>query len=220
MNTALFFDTETTGLPLFKEPSEHPDQPHLVQLAACLVDLDTRQTLASMDVMIRPDGWVIPDEVAAIHGITTEMAMDLGAGEQAALDMFLSLWGNKRTRIAHNESFDARIIRIAQLRYGYSEGYLNDWKEGVAICTQKLSTPICKIPPTAKMMAAKRFHHKSANLGEAYQFFTGMPLQNAHSAMADVEGCIAVYFGVQDHGRTPEPAAEVINSTFESAEHV
>ena len=29
----LMFDTETTGLPLWKDPSDHPDQPHLVQLA-------------------------------------------------------------------------------------------------------------------------------------------------------------------------------------------
>ena len=47
MNTAIFFDTETTGLPLFKEHSEHPSQPHIVQLAACLVDLDTRKTIAA-----------------------------------------------------------------------------------------------------------------------------------------------------------------------------
>jgi len=55
MNIALAFDTETTGLPLFKEPSEHPDQPHIVQLAAVLVDLDTRRELASMDVIVKPE---------------------------------------------------------------------------------------------------------------------------------------------------------------------
>lgn len=51
MNLALFYDTETQGLPLFKEPSEHPSQPHIVQLAACLLDLDTRKTIAGMDVI-------------------------------------------------------------------------------------------------------------------------------------------------------------------------
>ena len=38
MKLAIFYDTETTGIPLFSEPSEHPGQPHIVQLAACLVD--------------------------------------------------------------------------------------------------------------------------------------------------------------------------------------
>ena len=39
MNLALFYDTETTGLPDFKAPSEAQHQPHIVQLAALLVDL-------------------------------------------------------------------------------------------------------------------------------------------------------------------------------------
>jgi DNA polymerase-3 subunit epsilon len=116
MKLALFYDTETTGLPLFKEPSEHPDQPHIVQLAACLVDLDTSNTIASMDVIIKPDGWVIPDEVSAIHGITTAHALDVGIPEELAVDMLMALW-NERTRIGHNESFDARIVRIAQSRF-------------------------------------------------------------------------------------------------------
>ena len=196
-NLKLFFDTETTGLPLFKEPSEHPDQPHIVQLAAALVDMDTREEIASMDVIVRPDGWIIPDEVAAVHGITTEHAAAVGVPESLALSMFLELWAG-RPRIAHNEQFDARIIRIAQHRAGEPEICLERWKSGAAECTARLATPIVKSPPTAKMLAVGRTHHKTANLAEAVQFFTGKPLENAHSAMADVRGCMAVYFGIQD----------------------
>lgn len=101
MNPALFFDCETTGLPLFNEPSEHPDQPHMVQLAAVLADLETEKAIASMDVIIRPDGWTIPDDVAAIHGITTEHAMAVGVPEELALYLFMELWMG-RNRIAHN----------------------------------------------------------------------------------------------------------------------
>ncbi|MBF5006888.1 3'-5' exonuclease [Diaphorobacter caeni] len=199
MTTAIFFDTETSGLPLFSEPSEHPAQPHIVQLAACLVDLDTRKTLASMDVIIKPDGWTIPDEVAKIHGITTEKAVDLGVHEDLALEMFLGMWAG-RPRIAHNESFDARIIRIAQHRFTTvcDDQQRDNWKAGKTECTQILSTPILKLPPTAKMIAARRNHHKSANLGEAYKFFTGKDLVDAHSAMADVQACMAVYFAIKD----------------------
>lgn len=198
MRLALAFDTETTGLPMFSEPSEHPSQPHIVQLAALLIDLDTRKTIQSMDVIIRPEGWTIPDEVAAIHGITTEHASDVGIPEKVAVAMFMELWGG-RLRIAHNEPFDARILRIAQLRSPelFPESKQLAWKEGKAECTQRLATPICKLPPTDKMRAAGRNHHKSANLSEAYQHFTGKPLENAHSALADVEACIAVYFAIQ-----------------------
>lgn len=203
MSKALFFDTETTGLPLFSEPSEHPDQPHIVQLAACLVDLDTRTTLASLDVIIRPHGWEIPAEVSAIHGITTEMAMDLGVPEAQAVDMFLALWGN-RHRIAHNESFDARILRIAIKRHldTRNEDHLvqlsDEWKAGQAECTARMTTPICCLPPTAKMLAARRNNHKTPKLTEAYRYFFGHDFENAHSALADVRACMDVYFAVKD----------------------
>ncbi|THF58042.1 3'-5' exonuclease [Pseudothauera rhizosphaerae] len=196
MNHILFYDSETSGLPLFSEPSEHPDQPHIVQLAALLVDPESRETIASMDVIVRPAGWTIPDEVAAVHGITTERATAVGVSESIALGLFLDLWGCAGLRIGHNESFDARIIRIAQHRFDCGE--LDAWKEGAAECTARLATPICALPPTEKMKAAKRFHYKTPNLGEAYRHFTGRELENAHSAMADVQACRDVYFAIKD----------------------
>ena len=89
MNIKLFYDTETTGLPDFKAPSESAHQPHIVQLAALLVDMDTRETIQSMDVICRPDGWTIPDEVAAVHGITTEHAAEVGIPESMTPFHFL-----------------------------------------------------------------------------------------------------------------------------------
>ncbi len=195
---ALFFDTETTGLPLFSEPSEDPRQPHIVQIAACLVDLDSRETISSIDLTIRPDRWTIPDEVAAIHGITTEHALKVGVSESLAVGIFMDLHDRVTAgRIAHNETFDARILRIALMRYETID-IADAWKESNAECTQKLATPILKLPPTAKMIAAKRNHFKSANLSEAYLHFTGQQLEGAHSAMVDVKACMAVYFAIQD----------------------
>lgn len=82
----LFFDTETSGLPRWKEPSESPDQPHIVQLAAELVDLETREVLESMDVIVKPDGWTISAEMTAIHSITQEHALEVGIPEKDAID--------------------------------------------------------------------------------------------------------------------------------------
>jgi DNA polymerase III subunit epsilon len=199
MSLAIFYDTETTGLPLFSEPSEDPRQPHIVQLAAYLVDLESRARIAAMNVIVRPDGWEIPDDVAAIHGITTEHATEVGVPESIAVAMFMELHQG-RLRIAHNESFDARILRIALLRHEPDASTGDEWKAGKAECTQALATPIMKLPPTAKMLAVGRNHHKSANLREAYQHFTGKELAGAHNAMVDVQACMAIYFAIKAGG--------------------
>lgn len=217
MNIALFYDTETTGLPLFSEPSEDPRQPHIVQLAAALVDVDTRKTIASIDTIIRPDGWSIPDEVSAIHGITTEHAMDVGVSESMAVGMLLELWREgDRTRIGHNEQFDARILRIALMRHEH-EPLADRWKAGAAECTARMATPICALPPTAKMRAANRNHFKTPNLGEAYAALCGGNLTGAHRAMADVQGCMAVYFAIKAKAEpNPEESSrtEALAPTF------
>lgn len=198
MTLALFYDTETSGLPLFHEPSEDPRQPHIVQIGAALVDLDTRKSVHTLDLIVRPDGWEIPDEVAAVHGITTDHARRVGIEEHRAVDLLMHLWGLADTRIAHNEQFDARILRIALMRQGspWAVELADFWKAGPAQCTARMATPIMQLPPTPKMRAARRFHHKTPNLAEAVLHFTGKPLQDAHSAMADVKGCMDVYFAI------------------------
>ncbi len=172
MNTALFYDTETTGVPLFSEPSEDPRQPHIVQLAATLVDLDTREIVSSMDVIVRPTDWIIPDDVAAVHGIATDKAMEVGIPEEMALTLLMNLWDN-RTRIGHNETFDARIIRIAQHRFGYSETLLTGWKEGRAECTARLSTPIVKCPPHGQDARGQPLPLQNADPGRGLRAFHG-----------------------------------------------
>lgn len=202
MRTAIFYDTETSGLPDFKAPSESEHQPHIVQLAAAMVDLDTREIIQSIDLIVRPDGWVIPDEVAKVHGITQDKALALGVPELTALQAFLHLLDDRnstalRYRVAHNESFDARIIRIALKRYTDEES-ADKFKSGEAYCTMRESTSVVKCPPTAAMRASGRHHYKNPRLEEAYKHFFGAELVGAHNAMVDVKACIDVYFALQD----------------------
>lgn len=198
----LIYDTETSGLPLWNEPSEHPGQPRIVQLAAELYDEDSGRTLHAMNFLIRPDGWTIPDEVAAVHGITTEAAKAHGLPVRTVLPLFLSLWKQADHRVAHNESFDMRMVRIEIMRDdGFSPGFADAWKGGRAYCTQAKSTPILNLPPTARMIAVGRRHAKSANLSEAYAFFTGQKLSGAHDASVDVAACKAVYLALRARER-------------------
>ena len=191
MNLAIFYDTETTGLPDWKSPSGDDCQPHLVQLAALLVDLDDKKVIQSMDVIIKPDGWEIPDDESAVHGITTEHAEQVGIPEKLALEMFLSLWG-QRMRISHNKTFDQRIIRIATKRY-CDEETIDAWAEKETHqCTMLQAKPIMQMPPK------NRFGYKPPKLSEAYEFFTGNELEDAHTALADTTACMDIYFAMQE----------------------
>lgn len=203
MILGLVYDTETTGLPAYSDPSNSPHQPHIVQLAAAMVDLETRIVLQSMNVIIKPNNWTIPSEVAAIHGISQEMAIDIGISEVTAVHAFIGLWERCGVRIAHNDSFDARIIRIALKRYGFALHTMDAWKTAEKYCTALQSKPILQLPPTEKMKATRfKNSFKMPKLEEAYKHFTGNDLEGAHNAMVDVEACLAVYFGIIDNPGT------------------
>lgn len=205
-NTILFYDTETTGLPNWGMPSEDPSQPYITQLAAELCDEETGETLAAMDMLIRPDGWEIPEELQALTGITMERALRDGQPGADVLQEFVRMWLNSDLRCAHNESFDMRLVRIAIMRDPHYSmeavgqvSFADYWKAAPAFCTQGNSVKIINLPPTPKMVAAKRKGPKSPNLGEAYKFFTGQDLVGAHDAKVDIMACKAVYYGIKKY---------------------
>jgi DNA polymerase III subunit epsilon len=192
MKYGLFYDTETTGLPLWGEPSESEGQPDIVQLAAKLVNLENFRVLCAMSTIVKPSGWVIPTDTIEVHGIDNHTANELGVYETNALEQFCGLYEKCDLLIAHNISFDDRIIRIAMKRFA-EEYWPDKFKEKPRFCTAKESTQILKLPPTARM----RGGFKKPKLSEAYSFFTNKNLMGAHDALVDVDGCIEVYKGIQ-----------------------
>jgi DNA polymerase-3 subunit epsilon len=205
----LWYDVETTGLPLFSEPSEDPRQPHIVQLGAILVDMGTREEIEVLDAIVRPDGWTIPDDVAAIHGVTTERALADGLPALDVLQRFLTMWGSSEqlVRAGFNESFDARLVRIALFRH-FDKALADKWKAGLAHDVMKVCTPICKLPPTAKMVAARRGgQFKSPKLSEAYEHFFGEKLEGAHSALVDARATLRIHFHLEDLKQPARAAA-------------
>jgi DNA polymerase-3 subunit epsilon len=190
MNLIMPFDTETTGIPDWGQPSEAEHQPHIVSLAALLVDDESYAVVEELDVIIRPNGWVIPDETVAIHGISMERAMDEGIPEEEAVSRLIEMFGRATLRIAHNKTFDERMVRIALKRHidpvsGAAEGFMPSdvWKSGAGFCT----------------CSGARKHggfKKSPTLHEAYLHYTGKPLEGAHCAMNDARACLEVYRGI------------------------
>lgn len=194
------YDTETTGLPDFKARSTDPKQPHLVQLAIVACDEGGTERRAT-SVIIRPDGWTISPEVTAIHGISHERAMDEGIPEREAAEMFIVAQGLAELRVAHNESFDRRVMRIAMTRAGFARDFIEAIEARPSYCTCNGATPIVNLPPTDKMLAAGIKRPKSAGLGECIKHFFNEDLEGAHDALVDARACARIYFRLTE--KTP-----------------
>lgn len=186
----LAFDTETTGLPLWNDPSDDPRQPHILQLAAILFDdngneVDTYSTIINPG----PDAVCSPEAFAA-HGITRERCEKEGVAPRDAVERFLSMERQATEIVGHNVSFDLRLMRIAHTR---THG--EKWRSELPIfCTMRKSTNIVNLPPTEAMLRAGRNHPKSPNLTEATKFFFNEALDGAHDALIDVRASARIYF--------------------------
>ena len=193
----LCFDTETTGLTNSREPPEHPSQPHLVQLAAILYDDAGERELATLALIVRPDGWEIPAQAAAVHGITTELATAAGVPLVVALAAFNHLARAATTHVAHNAEFDMVVMGAAFHRVGRPQHPLNPR------CTKNLATPVLNLPPTDRMRAAGFIKPKPPTLAECYKFFFNEELVGAHDALVDTRGCARVYFELMRRATVP-----------------
>lgn len=211
MNLKLFYDFETTGLPLYSEPSGDPRQPHITEIGARLIDVGTasapRNTIIStLSVIVKPEGWVIPDDVVALNGITTEFAQQVGIPEKLAIEMLLAMWHAANERVAHNEPFDCRIGRIAIKRLLQDDALADEWKAAPAYCTATQATNLVQVPK------AMGNGWKRPTLGEAFRHFSHRDHVDAHRALPDVDASIAVYLGIRS-AETPA-AGSVVDAEY------
>ena len=188
----LVYDTETTGLVHSDLAADHGLQPHLVQLGLVLVT-DTGQEVASAELMVKPDGYSIPEGAAKIHGITTAIATECGVPLATVLSVFTQLRANAKELVAFNMDFDDLVIRSAISRLGRKPSHPGP---ALRTCCMRAAMPIMKLPPTAKMMAAGYDKYKPPNLKEAHRFFCGEDFVKAHSALADARACLRIHFAM------------------------
>lgn len=186
--TILFLDTETTGLPTnWKAPFDQ--WPRMVSLAFCLVH--ENQTHWQDECIIKPDGYEIPLEASNIHGITTDMANELGMPVGRVLNKLNELIESADLVVFHNSSFDTGIISGEQMRLGYPPENLicNSTK---LFCTKLKSVNICKIPKNGGA-------YKWPSLAELCAF-CGVENKGAHNALNDVIATKECYFYMVEQG--------------------
>ena len=186
----LFIDTETTGLP--KSVSNDIEKwPRIVQLAWSVYDTEgNRESLNSF--IIYPTDFVIPQDAASIHGITTERAKKEGISLHKVLPQFNCDVEKATTIIAHNAEFDLPIVNTEFMRCRL-ETNLAKKQNFCTMKTQKIIS-YCKIPKPSGT------GYKWPTLNELHLQLFETEFTDSHNASADVEACAKCYFELRKRG--------------------
>ncbi len=171
----LFFDTETTGLPRnWKAPVTDLDNwPRMIQIAWILCDNDGNR-IETNDYIIRPENFEIPRASSRVHGITTERALKEGIDLTQVLNQFNELIEKADFIVAHNISFDEKILGAELLRKKIPSSFNRKKK----ICTMKSSIDYCRLPGN--------YGYKWPKLSELHIKLFGEDFEEAHDASADI----------------------------------
>lgn len=191
----LFFDTETTGLKFDNLPCTHEKQPMVIQLGLKL-DGSNRREHARINLMARPQGWLMGDKAKEITGLDEEMATEFGIHFITMVEMFLDYVENADIIVAHNAGYDITVMRRAVFVYCEQTGqkYKDPFEGKTIICTMLAAMDIVKATP-------KRYGKwKWPNLTECMRFFFNEDHSMAHDALADVIACARVFYELLDDG--------------------
>lgn len=174
----LFFDTETTGLPIDEDApiTDLDNWPRLVQLAYLIYDYNGK-LLHSGNHIIRPVGFSIPTESTKIHGISTEKAIEEGLELGFVLREFNRLIEISDYIVAHNLIFDENIIGAEFLR-SYMQNPL-DIKDG--FCTMIDAMELFNDSDNENS-----YYTKFPTLSELHYSLFRSDFDGAHNALNDV----------------------------------
>ncbi len=181
MSIILFLDTETTSRLDFKAPLTAKHQPRLVQLATLLCT-DAGDFIESTDQIVYPDGFEIPDEASAIHGITTGIARADGRSIAIVLAALAELMRKADLAVAFNWDFDSKIIEGEYLRRGMSHELARPHA-----CAMLRAKDHCQIP-------GRYGDFKWPKLSEAYEHFFNEQFDGQHRADGDCAAIARVWF--------------------------
>lgn len=191
------FDTETTGLFLFKDPetgapipADDPRQPRLAHFNAVLLneDLDEEDEI---DLFVRPDGWEMPEEAGSVNGLTTMGLMEVGTPIDVVLDTYANIIADGYVVVAFNAQYDCKMMRGELRRAGRPD--LFDQTPNICV-----------------MRAAMSLGVKKAGGGRGFPKLTdcaahlGIEFTDAHTAKGDTRATLALFRHLHAVGALPE----------------
>ncbi len=189
INMYLFFDTETTGLPKnWKAPvTDLNNWPRMIQIAWILCD-NNGNRIESYDCIIKPENFSIPVDSSRIHGISTEKAINEGESLEKVLVRFSELVEKSDFIVAHNISFDEKIIGAEFLR----KRIQSDFGRKRKLCTMQSSTNYCRI--------SGPYGYKWPKLSELHIKLFGVDFDEAHDASVDINATEKCFWEMRKTG--------------------
>ena len=196
----LVFDSETTGLSKTQiiSPSTIHLWPHVVQFSYIVFDTETNEIVKIKDSIIKvPDGFIIADENAKIHGITTEISLAKGVDLLPVLEEFFADFDSADHIVGHNVSFDINMIKAELQRL-----IMNSFNEKLQEYLTKINTSTkfyCTMQETIELCAIElkdkygRSYKKFPKLVELYQKMFGVTPKNLHNSLNDVIVCLRCF---------------------------
>lgn len=188
---ALFFDTETTGLPKQRNKSATQDPENWPEpVSISWIVTQGKQMVRAKSYIISPVGWQIPSDSVQIHGITQEMAIQNGTDLNHVLGEFIRDLRQVDIVIAHNLEFDKNVVTAATIKSKKDHALIWPAQE---FCTMESSRIVCKIPLTSPNAL---FKYKSPKLSELYKYLTKQdpPKSFLHTSMGDVMVLYEIFF--------------------------
>lgn len=187
----IVFDTETTGKAKnFSAPvNDFNNWPRMVQIAWKVFDKNGVE-IDSQNLIIKPNGFTIPQDAIAIHRISNEIAKEKGIPLSQALDKFSDVIRNNKYLIAHNINFDKNVVGCEYLR----EGKRNCLSDIEHIDTMTTTIDFVAIPNT------RRGGFKYPSMTELHKKLFGVGFDGAHDALVDVSALAKCFFKLQEIG--------------------
>jgi DNA polymerase-3 subunit alpha len=179
----IVFDTETTGFPKkWYSPSTDVDNwPRMVQIAWIIYD-EAGKEIKRRNCIIKPEGFIIPQEAIDVHRITNEIANEKGEDLSEVLWEFTEDLKTNSFLIAHNISFDENVVGCEFFRKNVDNNLYNIR----FIDTKELTVDFCQIPGSRGL--------KWPTLTELHVKLFGTEIIDAHDAIVDVEALAKCFF--------------------------
>lgn len=204
MELDLFYDTETSGFPTNKIPMNDKENAWIVQLGYILGTED--HIYLQGNLIVQSEGRSINPHALKVHGITTEKCDKLGLNENSVVFQFHNAISNATNIICHNESFDAKMLKLLFARQVIEickgdktiEEVVNTTMKGNyydknVICTMEASTNFCKLP-------GRYGKYKWPKLEELYKILFHKKFVGAHDALSDVKATRRCYYELKRRG--------------------